>query len=31
MFVIAGSVLVYGVLASAVYGVVLWVMKIVGG
>jgi len=31
MFVIAGSVLVYGVLASAVYGVVLWVMKITAG
>ncbi|MCL1806482.1 MAG: SpoVA/SpoVAEb family sporulation membrane protein [Oscillospiraceae bacterium] len=29
MFVIAGPVLVYGVLASAIYGVVLWVMKMV--
>ena len=29
MFVIAGPVLVYGVLASAVYGAVLWVMKLV--
>ncbi|MCL2004047.1 MAG: SpoVA/SpoVAEb family sporulation membrane protein [Oscillospiraceae bacterium] len=31
MFVIAGPVIVYGVLTSAVYGVVLWVMRAVGG
>jgi hypothetical protein len=31
MFVIAGPVIVYGVLASAVYGTVLWVMKLVAG
>jgi stage V sporulation protein AC len=29
MFVIAGPVIVYGVLASAVYGLVLWVMRLV--
>jgi stage V sporulation protein AC len=31
MFVIAGSVLVYGMLASVVYGAVLWIMKLVAG
>jgi stage V sporulation protein AC len=31
MFVIAGPVIVYGVLASAVYGMVLWVIKLVAG
>ncbi|MDR0294387.1 MAG: SpoVA/SpoVAEb family sporulation membrane protein [Oscillospiraceae bacterium] len=31
MFVIAGPVLVYGVLASMLYGAVLWVMKLVKG
>ncbi|MDR0325311.1 MAG: SpoVA/SpoVAEb family sporulation membrane protein [Oscillospiraceae bacterium] len=31
MFVIAGPVIVYGLLASAVYGTVLWVMKLVSG
>jgi stage V sporulation protein AC len=31
MFVIAGSVLVYGILASAIYGAVLWVMKLAAG
>jgi stage V sporulation protein AC len=31
MFVIAGPVLVYGVLASAVYGTALWVSRVVSG
>ena len=31
MFVIAGPVLVYGVLASAVYGTVLWVTRMLSG
>ena len=30
MFIVAGSVLVYGILASTIYGVVLWVMKMAG-
>ena len=30
MFIIAGPVLVYGITASALYGVVLWVMSLVG-
>jgi stage V sporulation protein AC len=31
MFVIAGPVLVYGILASAVYGAVLWFIKLAAG
>ena len=29
MFTIAGPVIVYGTVASVVYGVVLWVMQII--
>jgi stage V sporulation protein AC len=31
MFVIAGPVIVYGVLASALYGTVLWIMRLLLG
>lgn len=31
MFVIAGPVLVYGMAASVVYGLILWFMQIMGG
>ena len=31
MFVIAGPVIVYGLLASAVYGAVLWVINMASG
>jgi stage V sporulation protein AC len=31
MFTVAGPVLVYGITASCVYGVVLWIISLVGG